>query len=62
MSESPASASNQYTSNEYTAGFVTDIEHETIPPGLDESVIQQISAHKDEPQWLLDWRLQAFRR
>src|SRR5205085_2257058 len=47
---------------EYQHGFVTDVEAETLPPGLDESVVRAISAKKDEPQWLLDWRLKAFRR
>ncbi|MDX8391365.1 MAG: Fe-S cluster assembly protein SufB [Mariprofundaceae bacterium] len=45
---------------QYEAGFVTDIEQETLPPGLDEGVIRQISSIKGEPDWLLDWRLQAF--
>jgi Fe-S cluster assembly protein SufB len=45
---------------EYSAGFVTDIESETLPPGLDESVIRFISAKKGEPEWLTEWRLQAF--
>ena len=47
---------------EYQYGFVTDIEADTIPPGLDEDTVRLISAKKDEPQWLLDWRLKAFRR
>ena len=47
---------------EYGAGFVTEIETETIAKGLNEDVIRLISAKKDEPQWLLDWRLKAFRR
>jgi len=50
----------QYLKTEYEAGFVTDIESETIPPGLDESVIRLISAKKNEPEWLLEWRLKAF--
>ena len=49
------------TSREYTAGFVTDIEQETLPPGLNEDVIRHISSMKQEPAWLLDWRLEAFR-
>ena len=47
---------------EYKYGFVTDVEQELIPPGLDEDVIRQISAKKNEPEWLLDWRLKAYRR
>lgn len=46
---------------EYSQGFVTDIEADTLPPGLDENVIRALSAKKREPDWLLDWRLQAFR-
>ncbi len=46
---------------EYEAGFTTDVESDTLPPGLDEDVIRHISAKKNEPEWLLDWRLQAYR-
>jgi hypothetical protein len=46
---------------EYSAGFVTDIESDTLPPGLDEDVIRFISAKKGEPEWLLEWRLEAYR-
>ncbi|MCJ8299163.1 MAG: Fe-S cluster assembly protein SufB [Pseudomonadales bacterium] len=45
---------------EYEAGFVSDIESRTFEPGLDEDVIRRISAMKDEPQWMLDWRLKAY--
>jgi Fe-S cluster assembly protein SufB len=45
----------------YRHGFVTDIEADTVPPGLDEDVIRLISAKKGEPQFLLDWRLRAYR-
>src|SRR5690606_32450647 len=45
---------------EYSAGFVTDIESDTLPPGLNEEVIAFISARKNEPQWLLEWRLKAY--
>jgi Fe-S cluster assembly protein SufB len=44
----------------YKHGFVTDIESDTVPPGLDESVIRLISAKKKEPEFLLKWRLQAY--
>ncbi|HKI62719.1 MAG TPA: Fe-S cluster assembly protein SufB, partial [Mariprofundaceae bacterium] len=50
-----------FAAQEYQAGFITDIESDTLPPGLNEDVIRHISAKKDEPQWLLDWRLEAFR-
>jgi len=46
---------------DYAAGFHSDIESDTLPPGLDEDVVRFISAQKEEPQWMLDWRLKAFR-
>jgi Fe-S cluster assembly protein SufB len=46
---------------EYKYGFVTDIEQDIIPPGLDEDVIRMISAKKNEPAFMLEWRLNAFR-
>src|SRR5580692_661359 len=45
----------------YQHGFVTDIDSDTVPPGLDESVVRLISRKKNEPQFLLDWRLRALR-
>jgi Fe-S cluster assembly protein SufB len=48
-------------SSEYKAGFVTDIEADSLPPGLDEDVIRQLSAIKGEPEFLLEWRLEAYR-
>ena len=50
----------ELANREYKYGFFTDIEAETVPPGLNEDVIRLISAKKNEPDWLLDWRLQAF--
>jgi len=50
-----------FTRSEYKAGFVTDIEQETIPPGLNEDVVRLISAKKGEPEWLTQWRLKAYR-
>jgi len=47
---------------EYAYGFVTDVDTDTLPPGLSEAVIHLISQKKDEPAWLLDWRLKAYRR
>jgi Fe-S cluster assembly protein SufB len=52
---------NELVNREYKAGFFTDIEADTVAPGLSEDVIRLISAKKDEPAWLLDWRLMAFR-
>jgi Fe-S cluster assembly protein SufB len=51
----------QLTNREYKYGFYSDVEAETIPKGLSEDVIRLISAKKDEPEWLLEWRLKAFR-
>ena len=51
----------ELTDREYKAGFVTDIEAETIPAGLSEDVIRLISGKKKEPEWLLEWRLKAYR-
>ncbi len=51
---------NTYLKNDYAAGFVTDIVAETLPPGLNEDVIRFISSKKNEPQWVLDWRLKAY--
>ena len=47
---------------EYSEGFVTDIEQEFIPKGLNEDIVKMISAKKDEPEWLLEFRLEAFRK
>ena len=50
----------EFIGKEYQHGFVTDIEADTVPPGLDEKVIRLISGKKKEPAFLLDWRLRAF--
>ena len=52
---------NKIVANEYKYGFITDIESESLKPGLDEKVVRFISAKKKEPEWLLKWRLKAFR-
>ena len=52
---------DQFVEQEYKWGFYTDVETDTLPPGLNEDVIRHISAKKEEPEWLLDWRLKAFR-
>ena len=52
----------EVTSGEYKEGFVTQVEQEYVPKGLNEDIIRTISALKQEPQWLLDFRLDAFRR
>lgn len=52
----------EFTSKEYKEGFVTDLEQEYVPKGLSEEIIRMISERKEEPHWLLDFRLDAFRR
>ncbi|WP_373512961.1 Fe-S cluster assembly protein SufB [Persicitalea sp.] len=51
----------EITSTEYKYGFVTDIEADEAPPGLDEDIVRFISAKKNEPEWMLEWRLKAYR-
>ena len=57
-----SSSIDSLVNREYQYGFSTDIESETLPPGLSEDVVRFISEKKGEPQWLLDWRLKAYRR
>ena len=57
-----SSAIDQLVSKEYQYGFSTDIDTDTIAPGLSEEVVRIISAKKNEPPFLLEWRLKAFRR
>jgi Fe-S cluster assembly protein SufB len=51
----------QFANRDYEHGWETDIESETIEPGLNEDTVRRISAKKNEPQWLLDWRLKAYK-
>ncbi len=51
----------ELANKEYKWGWVTEIESDTFPPGLNEDIIAAISAKKDEPEWLLEWRLKAYR-
>jgi len=51
-----------FVKSEYKYGFVTDIEQESAPPGLNEDIIRFISAKKNEPEWLTEWRLKAYAR
>ncbi|TAN07260.1 MAG: Fe-S cluster assembly protein SufB [Rhodanobacteraceae bacterium] len=48
-------------SGSYKAGFVTNVETDTLPPGLNEDIVRAISARKHEPEWMTEWRLQAYR-
>ena len=56
-----ASSLNELIADEYRHGFVTDLEVDTVPPGLTEDTIRMISARKNEPEFMLEWRLKAFR-
>ena len=55
-------ALDQHLDKKYEQGFTTNVESMTLPPGLNEDVVTKISQFKKEPQWLLDWRLKAYRR
>ncbi|MDQ6969358.1 MAG: Fe-S cluster assembly protein SufB [Mariprofundus sp.] len=61
VKEKVETTAEEFANSEYEAGFITDIETDTLPPGLNEDVIRHISAKKDEPEWLLKWRLEAYR-
>ncbi|MFM7774480.1 MAG: Fe-S cluster assembly protein SufB, partial [Candidatus Kapaibacterium sp.] len=52
---------HEITSREYEFGFVTDVEQEIAPVGLSEDVIRMISSKKNEPEWMLEYRLKAYR-
>ena len=51
-----------FKQDSYKHGFITEIENEKIPKGLNEEIVRIISQKKNEPQWMLDWRLKAFNR
>ncbi len=51
-----------FANREYEHGFVTDVEQDTFPPGLSEDVVRAISAKKNEPEWMTEWRLKAYRK
>ena len=52
----------EYTGNEYKYGFITDVDEDRVANGLSEDVVRTISAKKDEPSWMTEWRLEAYRR
>jgi Fe-S cluster assembly protein SufB len=62
MNQAVAADISSFVQREYKEGFVTDIESDTFPPGLDEDVVIALSAKKEEPQFMCDWRLNAFAR
>jgi Fe-S cluster assembly protein SufB len=59
---SQAKTIEDFTNADYKHGFVTDIEEESIPKGLSEDVVRLISAKKEEPEFMLEWRLKAYRK
>ena len=61
MAPSDTELLEQHVDQKYEAGFVTEVEAETFAPGLDEDVIRRLSGLKAEPDWMLEWRLKAFR-
>ncbi len=61
MSNTEINEIEQLANQEYKYGFVTDIDADTFPPGLDENVIRALSAKKGEPEWMLEWRLKSYR-
>src|SRR5712692_6084797 len=56
-----SSTVEQLANQEYKYGFVTDIEADVAPPGLNEDIVRLISTKKNEPEWMLEWRLKAYR-
>lgn len=61
MSTTETQKIEELANKEYKFGFVTEIEADTIPKGLNEDVIRQLSAKKQEPEWMTEWRLKAYR-
>src|SRR3989449_10142515 len=57
----PVNNVEELATREYKYGFVTEVEADTVPPGLNEDIIRHISTKKNEPDWLLEWRLKAYR-
>lgn len=61
MSTTETQKIEELANKEYKYGFVTDIEADSLPKGLNEDIIRQLSAKKNEPEWMTDWRLKAYR-
>ena len=57
----PVNSVEALATQEYKYGFYTDVEADLIPPGLNEDIIRLISAKKNEPAWMLEWRLKSYR-
>ena len=62
MSNTEVGTIEELANKEYKYGFVTEIEAESLPAGLNEDIIKQLSAIKKEPEWMLEWRLKAYRQ
>ena len=62
IDEGTVEAAKALEAENYSAGFSTEIEMDMAPKGLNEDIVRFISAKKDEPEWLLEWRLKAFER
>ena len=61
MAEDSNNIINEFTNKDYQYGFSTDIHTDFIPKGLNEDIVRLISVKKEEPEWLLDFRLEAYR-
>lgn len=61
MSTTETQKIEELANKEYKYGFVTNIEADSLPPGLNEDIIRQLSAKKNEPEWMTEWRLKAYR-
>jgi Fe-S cluster assembly protein SufB len=61
MSTTETQKIEELTNKEYKYGFYTDIESDSLPKGLNEDIIRQLSAKKEEPEWMTEWRLKAYR-
>src|ERR1700681_3946561 len=59
--QTPTETIEQFATQDYKFGFITDVEQDIFPPGLSEDVVRALSAKKEEPEWMLDWRLKAYR-
>ncbi len=62
MSNTEVGTIEELANKEYKYGFVSDIEADSLPPGLNEDIIKQLSAIKKEPEWMLEWRLKSYKQ
>src|SRR5262245_6570009 len=59
--QTPTNTIEQFATQDYKFGFVTEVEQEAVPHGLSDDIIRMLSAKKEEPEWMLEWRLKAYR-